>query len=451
MRLFVAAAGLLAMSLLLAGCGGGQPVAEIRPEATTVGAATASDAVAGDAGSALADSAADIQPADTDWPAWRGAAGTGIAVGPAPTEWSSTKNVAWSVPVPGKGHASPSVWGEQIFLATADEAKKSMSLVSLDREPGQTRWTCPLHDGGFMHVHSKNTQASPTVACDGKHLYWLAMVKDAIWLSAVSLEGKIAWQTEVGPFVSMHGYGSSPVLWKNLVIVQGDSNGPGWLAGVNKETGKTAWRVRRSNGASFATPAVAEVAGKSQLLLHGQDKVISYDPATGDVLWECEGPATVCANTMCWSGDLVFASGGFPQANVFAIRADGSGKIEWRKKWRCYVPSMLVDGELLYVPQDNGVLLCVEAQTGNEHWSKRLDGDVTSSPVLAAGNLYVTTEAGKTFVFRSSKKLLEVSTSELGERCYATPTIVGARIYIRSYSKLFCIAGSAKAGAETGE
>jgi outer membrane protein assembly factor BamB len=449
MRFLRAAIGKAAFAGLLAGCGG-EPVAEIRPPAA-INAAAAGEAAAGEAGATGSETNADPQPADTDWPVWRGAAGTGIATGPAPTEWSATKNAAWSVPVPGKGHASPTIWGDQIFLATADEVKKTMSLVSLDRQSGQTRWTCPLHEGGFMHVHSKNTQASPTIACDGRHLYWVAMVKGAIWLSAVTLDGKIAWQSEVGPFVTMHGYGSSPVLWKNLVIVQGDSNGPGWLAAVNKETGKTHWRIQRGNGASFATPAVAEVAGKWQLLMHGQDKVISYDPATGDQLWECEGPATVCANTMCWSGDLVFASGGYPQQNVFAIRADRSGTIVWRKKWKCYVPSMLIDGELLYVPQDQGVLLCVDAKTGKEHWSKRLSGDVTSSPVLAGGNLYVTTETGKTSVFRSSKNLVEISESDLGERCYTTPTIVGERIYIRGYSKLFCIAGQPKASAAAGE
>lgn len=425
------AIGLILAAGLTGGCGRGQPVAEIRPlpVATTAEVAPTVPSV----------ESSQFDPSSADWPCWRGAAGTGIAAGSAPAVLSATKDVRWSVSVPGKGHASPTVWGRQIFLATADEDKETMSLLALDRETGQTRWSCPLHEGGFMHVHSKNTHASPTPACDGKHVYWPAMVRGAIWLSAVMLEGKIAWQTEVGPFVSMHGYGSSPVLYEQLVIVQGDSNGPGWLAAVNRETGKIHWRVQRGNVASFATPAVANVAGTMQLILHGQDKVVSYNPATGDKLWECEGPATVCANTMCWSGDLVFVSGGYPQQNTWAIKADGSGLIVWRKSWKCYVPSMLVDGDLLFVPQDNGVLHCVDATTGEEHWTKRLGGDVTSSPVLADGKLYVITESGKTFSFRSSKKFQEVSAGDLGDRVYATPTITGGRSYIRTYSKLFCI------------
>lgn len=419
--------------VLLTGCGRGEPVAEIRP-VFRPGADESSSAIT------TPDEALTL--AETDWPCWRGADGTGIAKGSAPVEWSATKNVAWSVPLPGKGHASPTIWGDQIFLAIADEAQKTMSLMALDRETGSQRWTCPLHDGGFMHVHSKNTQASPTPACDGKHLFCPAMVKDAIWLSAVTLDGKVAWQTEVGPFVSMHGYGSSPVIHQNLVIVQGDSNGPGWLAAVNKETGKVHWRVQRGSGASFATPIVAEVAGKTQLLLHGQDKLVSYDPATGDKLWECAGPATVCANTICTSGELIFVSGGFPQRNVWALKGDGSGSVAWRQSWKCYVPSMLVDGDRLFVPQDDGLLNCVRASTGKELWRTRLGGDVTSSPVLADGKLYVTTESGKTSVFRSADKMEEISASEIGDRCYATPTITGGRIYIRSYSKLFCIADS---------
>lgn len=430
------------VGLVLVGCGRGTPVPEIRPALTGAQPAASGEATASDVEATSPNESAGPVPSPADWPCWRGTAGTGIASGPAPSELSAAKNVVWSVPVPGKGHASPTIWGGQIFLATADDAQQTMSLVAFDRETGQTRWTCPLHEGGFMHVHSKNTQASPTAACDGKHVYCVAMVKDAIWLSAVTLAGKIAWQTEVGPFVSMHGYGSSPVLFKELIIVQGDSNGPGWLAAVNKETGKIHWRIQRGNGASFATPAIAEVAGKTQLLLHGQDKVVSYDPATGDKRWECDGPATVCANTMCWSGDLAFAAGGFPQQNTWAIKADGSGEIVWRKNWKCYVPSMLVDGDLLYVSQDNGVLRCVDVATGTEHWNKRLGGDLTSSPVLADGKLYVVTESGKTSILCSSKNLQGIFEGDLGDRCYSTPTIAGGRCYIRTYSKLFCIGES---------
>jgi outer membrane protein assembly factor BamB len=244
----------------------------------------------------------------------------------------------------------------------------------------------------------------------------------------------------------MHGYGSSPVLHKGLVIVQGDSNGPGWLAAVNGETGKIHWRVQRGDGANFCTPLVAHVAGKPQLLLHGQGKVVSYNPDSGDQLWDAEGPATYCANTMCASGNLVFASGGYPERNVLAIKADGSGQVVWRKSIKCYVPSMLVDDDRLIVPQDDGVLHCLEAATGKEIWTKRVGGDLTSSPVLANGHLFVSTESGKTAIFQSSRRGTKVRENENGEACYATPTFCGGEIFVRTRTKLICVGG--KSGNE---
>jgi outer membrane protein assembly factor BamB len=431
-----AALGLVGAATL-GGCSRGEPVAEIRATPTSAAKVAAGEG------------AAPLVPNADDWPCWRGSDQTGVAKGPAPTEWSATKNVVWSVTVPGRGHASPIVWGDQVFIATAEDEKKTMSLLCYARDDGSIRWTCPLHEGGFMHVHGKNTQASPTPACDGNHIFWTAMVKDAIWASAVTMEGKIAWQTEVGPFVSMHGYGSSPVLYGNLVIVQGDSNGPGWLAAVDRTTGDIAWRVQRGDGASFATPLVTQIAGKPQVILTGQKTVISYNPLTGDKLWQTEGPAMVCANTPAWRGDLVFVSGGYPQSGVWAIKVDGSGQIVWQKTFKCYVPSLLVDGDRLIVTQDEGIVRCLDADSGEELWQKRLGGSMTSSPVKAGENLYFTNEAGTTFVAAAGPRFESVSENEIGDRCYATPTFCGGRVYLRTFSKLFCLSNRpAAAGSE---
>lgn len=421
---------IIGIAMACVSCRRGEPVAEIRPASAQAVSATAADI--------------DLPVvAESDFPWWRGADRTGIAIGGAPIRFSATENVLWQVDVPGEGHGSAILWGDQLFLPVADRGKETMALHCYGQDDGKLRWTCPLHEGGFMHVHSKNTHASPTPACDGEHVYWAAMVKDAIWVSAVTMDGKIAWQKEAGPFVSMHGYGSSPALYKNLVIVAGDSNGPGWLAGLDRHSGEIVWRVQRGDSASFGTPVVAEVAGKTQLLLSGHKKVVSYNPANGEKLWESEGPATVCANTLAWSGDLVFASGGYPEQAVLAIKADGSGEVVWRKDWKCYVPSLLVDGDRLTVPQDNGVVRCVEAATGDELWSKRLGGDITASPVLAGGHIYIATEAGKVCVLKAGDKAELLAENDVGDRCYATPTIAGDRIYLRTFAKLLCIAESA--------
>ncbi|MDX1945940.1 MAG: PQQ-binding-like beta-propeller repeat protein [Pirellulaceae bacterium] len=422
---------MVASVVLTAGCGRGKPVTEVRPVAAV--------APSGEETAA----AEPIATSDDDFPWWRGTKGNGLASGAVPTKWSATENVVWSVPVPGKGHASPIVWGNQVFIATADDAKQTMSLISFDRATGKEGWTRILHEGGFMHTHGKNTQASPTPACDGKHVYWTAMVKDAIWVSAVTLDGQIAWQTEAGPFVSMHGYGSSPILFGKLVIVQGDSNGPGWLGALDKESGKIVWRVQRGNGASFATPVIAEVAGKTQLLLAGQEKVVSYDPLTGKKHWEAEGPATVCANQLAWNDELIFVSGGYPQRATWAMKADGSGEVVWKKNWKCYVPSMVVAEGRLIVPQDDGIVHCVEAASGKELWFKRL-GEMSASPVLVDGKLLVTTESGKTHVLAFGDTFEQLAENENGDRCYATPTVCGGRIYLRNFSQLLCLGPAEK-------
>jgi outer membrane protein assembly factor BamB len=152
---------------------------------------------------------------------------------------------------------------------------------------------------------------------------------------------------------------------------------------------------------------------------------------------------------MVWSGDLVFASGGYPERSVMAIKADGSGEVVWEKRIKCYVPSMLIDGERLLVPEDDGILHCLEAATGKELWKQRLGGSVTSSPVLADGNLFVTNEEGTTFVLKSGAKFDSVGENSVGDRCYATPTICGGRVYLRTYGKFFCIGDeAAPAGSE---
>ena len=219
------------------GCRRGQPVAEVRPMA----------AISGDAASLEAETA--VIPHDDDFPGGGERTERGSLEAAAPTEWSPTKNVVWSVSLPGKGHASPIVWGDQVFIATADDSNQTMSLLSYSRTDGALRWSCLLHEGGFMHTHGKNTQASATPACDGQHVYWTAMVKDAIWVSAVTLDGKIAWQTEAGPFVSMHGYGSSP----GALSESGDRPGRqqwSWLAGSfgQKERQGFLARAARSGG-----------------------------------------------------------------------------------------------------------------------------------------------------------------------------------------------------------
>jgi len=407
--------------LSLIGCGGGsvEPIAVGDPAAIT-----GSESVAA---------------AATDWPWWRGPDSDNHAAGPLPPdEWSETKNVLWKADVPGRGHSTPIVCGEMVYVTTADEKLEVKSLLAFDRQTGKQQWNTPVHSEGFMHTHQKNSQASATPACDGAHIYTVFMVDQGVWASAVDLQGEIAWQTKAGDFKSRHGYGSSPLIYKSLLIVVGDSSGGAFLTAIYRDSGKIAWRTPRNNNASFGTPALLDVNGAPQLLVSGSEEVISYNPADGTELWRSEGPATTTANTMVAWNDLVFSSGGYPQRNLFAIRPSDQS-IVWKDSVKVYVPSMLLLGDRLLAISDEGVAQLYAADTGDRVWRERLGGNFSSSPVTLDDRIYATNEAGKTFVFKAGDQLEILAENQLPSGGFASPVICDGTLYLRTDNQLFCI------------
>jgi len=381
-----------------------------------------------------------VQAAQGDWPWWRGPGNDNIADGEAPpVKWSNDKNIVWSVDVPGRGHASPVVVGDKVFVATADESAETMMLLCYARETGAENWRKELHSGGFPHKHKKNTHASATPACDGDHVYTVFLVDGAVWVSAVDLGGEIVWQKEAGKFVSKFGYGSSPIIYKSLLIIQGDNSGGGFLTALYRETGEIAWRAPRKSVASFGTPLLTEAGGKPQLLLPGQNLVVSYNPATGEELWRQDGTASTAGNTMAVSGETVFASGGYPERNIQAMNAS-DGEVLWSKDFKVYLPSLLAYEDRVLAVQDDGVARLFQAQTGDEIWKKRLGGGYSASPVNAGNAIYVPAEDGTVHVFKASgDSFEEIATNKLAGSGFASPVIASGRIYLRTGSKLFCI------------
>jgi outer membrane protein assembly factor BamB len=357
--------------------------------------------------------------------------------------WSDTENVLWKVEVPGRAHASPTIYRNAVFVATADEAKETQSLLCYDRTTGKLRWTRVVHEGGFMHAHGKNSQASATPACDGERVFTTFLSKDGLWVTAVDFDGQIVWQTQAGPFNSQHGYGSSPTLYQSLVIVAGDNQGAGYVAALHRKTGEVIWRTPRESDPSYGTPVIAKTGGRERLLLAGQTRVDSYDPATGEQHWTSPGPADVTANTVAWNDDLVFASGGYPQNGLMAIRAADGSDVVWEKDFKLYVPSALVADDRVFVVQDNGVARCLAAATGDEIWTHRLGGDFSSSPVLVEDVIFVASEAGVVHVFKASDRYEEIARHDLGEPIFATPVICGGKMYLRTAKHLYCIGETA--------
>ena len=391
-----------------------------------------------------------VKPAAEDWPWWRGPNFDNIAAEQQdlPLRWSKTENVVWKTDVPGRGHGSPCLWGDRLFLPTADDEAGTLSILCTDRSSGRELWRTEIHRGGLMRMHPKNSHASATPACDGRYVFMPFIAQRAIWLTAVDFDGKIVWQKRLGDFESMHGYGSSPQLYESLVIVVSDSVSDSFLTAVDRRTGEIVWRTERADYrlGTYASPIAGRVAGRDQLLIHGPHKVFSYDPATGKLLWTCDGPCESTASTISFSENLVYASGGFPKKQLLCIRADGSGDVTdshvvWMKKGRmAYVPSLLLADGLLWMVEDRGGATCFDAATGEEIWKTRLAGNFSSSPVLAAGHIFVVNEAGVMYVFKAGRSFQLIAKNDLSDGGYATPVISRGRIFLRTLHHLYCLA-----------
>jgi outer membrane protein assembly factor BamB len=373
----------------------------------------------------------------SDWPWWRGPNRDGIAAADQapPLAWSKSNNVVWKAPVPGRGHGSITVVGEQVILATADEQADNQSVICFDRATGKEVWKTVVHrDGIERKGNKKASQASTTVACDGERLFVNFLNKKAVYTTALSRDGKQLWQTKITDYLVHQGYGSSPAVYGPLVIVSADNKGQGGgaVAGLDRTTGDIVWSHARPKNPNYPSPIILHAAGREQMLLTGLDLVSSYDPLSGKKLWETAGATTECVTSTVTDGKVIITSGGYPKNHMSAVRADGSGEVVWQNSVRVYVPSMLAHGGYLYAVTDAGVAMCFEMATGKEIWKGRLGGTFSSSPVMVGDKIFVTNEAGTTFIYKAqptSFKLL--AKNDLPGEVLSTPTICGSRIYLR--------------------
>lgn len=390
-----------------------------------------------------------------DWPGWRGARGDGVAEATRPpTDWSELQNVRWKVETFGRGHASPIVCGDAIYLASADETAEMQTLACHDRETGAERWRTVIHSGGFSKIHRKNSHASATPACDGDRVYTVFLRDGGLWISACDLSGAIVWQTKAGPCVMKHGYGSSPALFGTLVIVAGDNfgaridrlRGSSFLAALDAHTGKIFWRVRRPQGDSYGIPVVANVAGRVQLFIAGEERICAYDPATGKELWHCHWSAARTGGSVAWNDDCVFASATYPEPQVVCVRADGTGDVTathlvWRSTGLAAdIPSPVCLGNRLFVVRDEGVAVCFDSQSGKTLGKRRIGEHISASPVVAAGCLYVVDEVGTTHFLAADESLTAVATnSDVSESVMASPVFSGNDLLLRTEKHLYRI------------
>ena len=375
----------------------------------------------------------ELQLSADDWPMWRGANADGISTGPAvPTTWSDTENVVWKVKLPGRGHSSPTIVGDRVYLETADEKDQVQSVLCLDRVDGKQLWQTELHRGQFeTAMHGENTQATSTIACDGERLFSLFLNDRKIWATALDLDGNKLWQTEVGSFASKFGFSASPTLYKSLVLLAADHQQGGFVAALNRQDGSIVWRKPRPAKSSYASPRVVSLGGKDQLVICGANLVASFDPLTGDPFWSTPGTAEAGVGTLVVADDLLLASGGYPEQETLAVKSDGS--VAWRNKVKSYCPSLLTHDGHLYMVSDDGVARCYDAKSGTKKWEKRIGGNFRVSPVLSGGHIFITDMSGKSTVFKADPAKFEiVAENHLGTEGFASLGLSRGQLFLRA-------------------
>ncbi len=379
--------------------------------------------------------------AGKDWPGWRGPTHDGkVPDENPPLKWDAETAVLWRTTVPGRGHSSPTVVGDHVFLATGDREKRTQTVLAFDRETGSLLWKKTLFRGFAKdkRLHKRNTLATSSIACDGERVLSLFMNNATVYLTALSLEGEVLWQKEVGDFKSHWGYSASPILHQNLVLVAADHANGGYIKAFDRQSGDQVWQQKRPQSPNYPSPVVCKVSGRDQIILAGCKMLAAYNPSDGKPLWKAQGATTEeCVGSVVVEQGLAFASGGYPKKETVAVKADGSGEVVWRNGVQVYVPSMLTHKGYLYAVTDKGEAYCFEAATGKEMWRERLGGVFNSSPVLAGNHIFISNQAGVTFVIDPKpEKLVVVAENQLGGDVFATPAFAGDHIYLRSSQKI---------------
>jgi outer membrane protein assembly factor BamB len=424
------------------------------------------------------------------WPQWRGPLLTGVAPkGDPPVEWSESKNVRWKVEIPGKGSATPVVWGDSIFVLTAIPTDKRPAaaaasptpaassaapadpetarrraprssppetihefvVLALDRKDGKVRWRRVVreerpHEG----THPTGTWASSSAVTDGQRVY-ASFGSRGIY--ALDMRGNVVWEKDLGDMTTKLGFGegSSPALHDGKLVLTWDHEGESFIVALDAKTGQEAWRQPRDERTSWATPLVVEHGGKAQVITSATSRVRSYDLASGALLWEAAGMTDNAIPSPVQANGVVYLTSGFRGNALLAVRlAEAKGDVSSGSAiaWRLdrdtpYVPSPLLYEDRLYLLKSNsGILSCLDAKTGERHYGEqRLEGveNVYASPVAAAGRVYVAGREGGTAVVQAGPEFKLLALNKLDDGFDASPVVVDGELYLRGARHLYRI------------
>lgn len=422
-----------------------------------------------------------IAGAQENWPQWRGPNANGISPNGNPTiEWSETKNVKWKIEIPGLGHSTPIIWGDQLFVLTAIETNKQIKVdqKSGDHQQENRSWMNPKattkihkfdvlsinrHNGKVIWqknvkeelpqdgTHELGSWASNSPVTDGEHIYAYFGSRG---LYCLDMQGNLKWERDFGQMSKRmsFGEGSSPVLYKDKIIIVWDHEGDSFIIALDKKTGKDIWKMDRDERTSWSTPFIVAHNGADQVITSATNKIRSYDPNTGKLIWECSGMTGNVIPMPVFENGILYLMSGFRGAALLAIdlaKAKGditdSDAIVWRyDKDTPYTPSPVLHNNLLYFLRvNNGDLTCLDARNGKVHYStEKLEGtgNVFASLVAAQDRIYVTGKKGTFYVIKAGPKFEVLAKNELDDNFEASPAIIGNHLYLRGYKNLYCIA-----------
>jgi outer membrane protein assembly factor BamB len=385
------------------------------------------------------------------WPRWRGPSGQGYVTGTNYVDtWSPTVNLRWKTAVPGRGHSSPIVWNDAIFLTTARDDGAKVSMVAYRRSDGKLLWETFVPASGIEHTYPKNSHASATPTTDGQRLYASFGTHG---LAAFDFAGRLLWHTRLGDVSNYHGSAGSPVLYKDRLFLYQDHDGSpslrSFVAAFDAKTGKVLWKKDRVESVGWGTPVVISTGDHDELIVSSQRRVYAYDPATGAELWTVRGNTFEVIPTPVVGHGLVFCSSG-RAGPTFAIRPGGKGDVTathvaWSSpRGSPFVPSAIIHGDLLYMINDmQSILTALEAKTGKLVYQERLGQAVregfSSSPVAVGDKLFFTNDEGQTFVVQAGPVFKLLRVNELNAQVLASPALVEGMWYWRTDHELLAI------------
>lgn len=385
--------------------------------------------------------------ASAQWPEFRGPTGQGHAADTnLPLEWSEARNVKWKVPVPGRGWSSPSIAGGRVWVTTAvDGGGTSLRALALDLETGRELVNVEVFQlRRPAAMNPKNSRASPTPVVDGDRVY---VHFGADGTAALTTTGEIVWKTRM-PYESQHGNGGSPILYGDLLIVSCDGSDTAFLVALDKRTGKTRWRSWRRQpwDQAYSTPLVIRVGDRDEIVSVGAYRAAAYDPANGKEIWRVSYPDGFSnVPRPVFGHGLVYIATGFQEPSLLAVRADGAGDVTkthvaWTlRRGAPLTPSPLLVGDELYVVNDGGIALCLDAKTGETLWIQRLGGSYSASPIFADGRIYFLSEDGMSKVIAPGREFRLLATNRLDGDTLGSMAVAAGSIVIRTDSYLYRI------------